>query len=411
MLLASAAAHADQPDNMMQPFQFKLSGFQNLVTGGDVASPGSGGVGLSESELEATPQYHTASGTIFALRSAFNLQAFTSRSNSAWQLAVPETSLFGIGSFGRIEIGQRSGFPQSLVGFTPSQIAFTAAEFGPDSGLRLDPDGRLPTTFLPSGLAARINDLTYLGYAARFYDDESAKLIYVTPRSRSGLYGAISFAPHTEHPGGFRITGSDQPSGSDAANALSDPQSFRDIVQAAAVWNYRSEKLDLSSGLTYSHAQGAGIDQPVAALRHSDSLSAGVSATFYDTWTLGLSGTYDGFSAYRNNTNGSSPATTPYGVVASLNYVNGPWIAGGYYQHANAESRTLEAGRDTVDIGELGVSYLVGKNHDLLGDRFYTDVRLFASAYYYRFHGSEPPQGGGAAHGAVLMVGGRFSFF
>ena len=223
MLVLSATAHADET-SVTHPFQFKLSGYQNLVTGGDVASPGSGGIGLSESELEVTPQYHTASGTIFAARSAFNLQAFTSRSNSAWQLGVPETSVFGIGSFGRIEIGERSGFPQSLVGFTPSQIAFTAAEFGPDSGLRLDPDGRLPTTFLPSGLAARINDLTYLGYAARFYDDESAKIIYVTPRSRSGLYGAISFAPHSTYPGGFRITGSDQPLGGDGANALADAQ-------------------------------------------------------------------------------------------------------------------------------------------------------------------------------------------
>jgi hypothetical protein len=66
-----------------------------------------------------------------------------------------------IGDFGRIEIGDRAGFPQSLIGFTPSEIAFTSAEFGPDSGVRLDPNGRLPTTFLPHALADRINGLTY----------------------------------------------------------------------------------------------------------------------------------------------------------------------------------------------------------------------------------------------------------
>jgi hypothetical protein len=141
-------------------FGWKPSGFENLVIGG--ASQGRGGEagGSSESEVELTPQYKTKSGTVFAARGVLNLQAASnvSGTSSDWNLTVPELSLFGIGHFGRIEIGDRAGFPQSLIGFTPSEIAFTSAEFGPESGERLDPNGGLPTVFLPHPLADRIND-------------------------------------------------------------------------------------------------------------------------------------------------------------------------------------------------------------------------------------------------------------
>jgi hypothetical protein len=86
-------------------------------------------------------------------------------------------------------------------------IAFTSAEFGPESGERLDPDGGLPTAFAPHPLSDRINDLTYLGYAERFYNDRSLKLIYLTPRSLSGLYGAVSYAPATDVSRGFNLEG------------------------------------------------------------------------------------------------------------------------------------------------------------------------------------------------------------
>src|SRR5271155_2300621 len=158
-------------------FQLKWSGFENLVGGG--ASQGEGGAfgGSSESEIELTPQYKTTSGTVFAGRGVFNVQAASdlNGSSSRYDVSVPELSLFAIGDFGRIELGDRAGFPQSLIGFTPSEIAYTSAEFGPESGERLDPNGGLPTAFLPHPLADRINDLTYLGYAERFYDNRSLK--------------------------------------------------------------------------------------------------------------------------------------------------------------------------------------------------------------------------------------------
>ena len=431
MSLAAAcdpgAALAQAADLQGKPGQFlvKLSGFENFDPG-DAAGHGAGAD--SESEVEISPQFRTTSGVTLAGRAVLNLQAQSALGGlpPAFALVEPELSAFAVGPFGRVEFGDRAGFPQSLVGFTPSEIAFTAAEFGPDSGLRLDPNGGLPPAFLPPALARRIDGVAYLGYAARFYDNRSPKLIYISPRFRSGVYGAISYTPRTESSGGgFALAG-----GGQAPAPRLDPAPragvFRNVVQAALVWNYRTEWLDLSTGITASDAQAvSGTQSPVqvAAPRRSDSISSGVMATLFDTWTLGVSGTYDGFSSYRRPS--GSGAIRPYGAVASVNYVNGPWVFGGYYQHAVGE--TLCAGpvqdltaatsaeptlhRDIVDVGEVGASYLLDHNHDLLGAGRYTDVKLYSSLYIYGVHGfggSEPHQ---RENGAVFLAGVRFSFF
>jgi hypothetical protein len=390
-------------------FDVALSGFQNIVGAEPVSQPDTGPGILSESEIEVSPLYKTAGGTLIGVRGVFNIGGRASNAQSAWQVAVPEISAFAVGWFGRIEIGERAGFPQSLLGFTPSQIAFTAAPFGPDSGSRLDPDGRLPTQFLPPALAGRIDALTYLGYAARLYDDRSPKIIYLSPRTRAGVYGALSYTARTDRPTGFSLT--DGARG--VTGGLDEPLAagrFRDVVQAALVWNHRTENLDLSTGFTYTHATA---DQGLARarLRKVDSLSAGVSATLHDSWALGVSATYDGLSNNGGNPVSGRRPTRPFGVVASIDYVQGPWVVGGYYQHAHADSLTVTPRRDTLDIGEIGVSYLADRNHDLLGMGRYTDVKLFAAAYFYKLRSDEFAATGPAQRGAVLLAGARFAFF
>ena len=150
-------------------------------------------------------------------------------------------------------------------------------------------------------------------------------------------------------------------------------------------------------------------------------MAAGVSATFYDTWAFGLSGTYDGFSQRRVPAGAGHGTTSPYGVVTSLNYVNGPWVVGGYYQHAVGDNLTTDTlstkgastdlRQDTVDIGEFGASYLIDKNHDLLGAGRYTDVKLYASVYLYSFRSQGPPEPDTSQDGSVFIAGARFSFF
>jgi len=188
----------------------------------------------------------------------------------------------------------------------------------------------LPTSFLPRGLASRINSLTYLGYAARFYNDSSPKIIYLTPRTRSGFYGAISYTPSTVRPAGFTLADGSRVRSGDIEGAIAPPR-FHDVVQAALVWNHRTEAVDLSIGATYSHANVGASITPNNLQRSSDSISGGLSATIRDTWSLGISATYDGLSRSPDPVSGTRQATRPFGVVASADYVGGPWTVGGYY--------------------------------------------------------------------------------
>ena len=96
-------------------FGVKLSGYENLVGGGASVGRGGGAGGSTESEIEVTAQYKTSSGTAFAARGVLNLLADSNANGAsyAWSLTVPELSFFTIGDFGRIEVGDRAGFPQS----------------------------------------------------------------------------------------------------------------------------------------------------------------------------------------------------------------------------------------------------------------------------------------------------------
>ena len=125
---------------------------------------------------------------------------------------------------------------------------------------------------------------------------------------------------------------------------------------------------------------------------------------------LGLSANYDGFSGTRP---GMPPRLRrdPFGIIGSLNYVYGPWVLGGYYQYATAPSTTVTPARDQVQIVEVGVSYLLDQNHDLLGKAYYTDLKAYASAYYYDFETDSQGSANRHANGVVFLGGVRFSFF
>src|SRR5260370_3591898 len=402
--------------NAADDFELKISGYFNLTPGGVLHRAG-GQTGSSvgvvpEGEIELTPQYHLdEGGTILAARGAINTSADVGQSLQSGELLIPEVSAFVIGKYGRFEVGERAGFPQSLVGFTPSEIAFTAAEFSPESGARLDPDGRLPPTFLQSGLTSRIDALSYLGYSERFYDGRSPKLNYISPGNR-GRYAALSYCPRTIRPEGFQITHTATPSdaaGDPFANAA-NPIYFNSLVQTALVYDRRTEDVDLTVGTTFSHASRGG-DLP-AYLGHKDanSINAGITTIFEDTWVLGASANYDGFSGTRP---GMPPALRrdPFGILGSINYVDGPWVLGGYYQYATAPSTTVTRARDQIQIVEVGLSYLLDQNHDLLGKGYYTDLKAYASAYYYDFETDSNQSHSEHASGAALVGGIRFSFF
>jgi Gram-negative porin len=396
-------------------FELKTSGYFNLTPGGvlhGAAGQTRSSVGVvPEGEIELTPQYHLQSDTILAARVAINTNADVGQSFQSGDFLIPEVSAFVIGDYGRFEIGERAAFPQSLVGFTPSEIAFTAAEFGPESGARLDPNGQLPPAFLQNGLAGRINALTYLGYSERFYDVRSPKLIYISPRIH-GFYAAVSYSPRTVRPEGFQITHTATPSGT-ARDPFANPANLsavNNLVQEAIVYNRRTEDVDLSTGTTCSYASPGGDTPVYLGRKNAISINAGIQSIFEDTWVLGASANYDGFSGTRP---GLPPALRrdPFGIIGSINYVEGSWVLGGYYQYATAPSTTTAPARDQIQIVEVGLSYLLDQNHDLLGKGFYTDLKAYASAYYYDFETNSTRSGSNYANGAVFLSGLRFSFF
>lgn len=408
VVLLSARLTGAADTSAWEAARFKTSGFFNLTPGAVGEQhhvPDHSVVGLvPEADLELTPQTRFF-GTTVATRVTLNASGIWLESQDTWEASVGEASLFVIGRFGRFEIGERAGFPQTLLGYATSEIAFTQAEFGPESGRRLDPSGRLPTAFLSGDLARRLDAVAYLGYAIRFYDNRSPKLIYVSPRFK-GLYGAVSYAPRTEKPSEIIVARSRRlpAAPGDTFGPISSALKFDHLLQSALAYQHRSELADLALGLTYAFATPTDDD---AATGDVSSLSGGVTATIQDTWTLGASATYDGLS--QHGALGAQLPANPFGTVASINYVAGAWIFGGYYQYASGVSAAEVPGRDRVQIVEIGLSYLLG-DHDYFGDGYHTDIKLFGSTYYYDLN-NDRAGSDQASHGYVFLAGGRFSFF
>lgn len=396
------------------PF-LKISGFANATVGSvpqESQVPQHSRIAfLPQVGVQLTPQIKDE-GVVYAARLTFDAFANVAESHPSWTASVSEASAFVISRFGRFEIGERAGFPQTLLGYAPAEIAFTPADFGPESGVRLTPNGRLPTMFLRGDLADRIDALTYLGYAARFYENPSPKLIYVSPRFH-GFYWASSFTPRTERPAGLAI-GRSSRRDADRRMPLASPGSLgklNNLTQAAFVYERRSPWLDLVVGTTFSRATAAEKPAPGTKRFEPYSIAAGVTAIVEDTWTVGAAATYDGFS---RNRGGGRPGfgAAPFGAVGSLEYVDGPWVVGGYYQYAAAVTGDAAPQQDRVHVGELGVSYLVDSGHDDLGAGYYTDLKLYGGVYVYDF--VSHAAGGGRDHeanGLVLFAGLRFSFF
>ena len=283
---------------------------------------------------------------------------------------ISEASLLLFGQSGRFEFGKRMGLPDVLTGYAPNNFTFTNAEFGPHSGPSLDPGGGLQTAFLSPAIRSRVEALTPLGFTALMADDESAKVLYVSPR-RNGFLAGVSFAPDA-----------------------TDPR-FKQLVQAGLVHERYWEQNVLRWGGSYSYARGTshGPDGPVRDLH---SLNLGVATTLYDSLTLGLSATYDGNSGQPYNkldTNGADA----WGLTTSVNYNSGPWTWGAYYQFARAAIDG--AGVPTrLRAYETGASY-----------RWNTRVRLYAAWFHYELGQPVSVLTTQSAQGDVVLAGIRLA--
>lgn len=343
-----------------------IEGFANLTAGRDAGAdrPFSsvGGDGRLDGAVRLIGLVKTQGGISFGPRVIL-------QSAPDDKFGLGERSLLLQGRWGRSELGYRQGLPDVLIGYPPNSFTFTGAEYGPATGPGLDPDGRLPSAFLDPALATQIDAMSYLGFGAALYLDQSPKLIYVSPRKRGFLAGA-AFAPNVEDRYG----------------------PFDELVQTGLVYEGYSESHIFRLGATYTHAAGreASVTRPATA--DLDSVSGGATVVLRDRLILGASLTYDGRNG-RDHARAKG-ASEAFGYSASVNYNVGPWTFGGYYQAARAEGDATIAGQDHLNVLQVGGSY-----------RFERRLRLFGAAYLYRFRDEARDPAGKRSEGAVFLVG------
>jgi hypothetical protein len=279
-------------------------------------------------------------------------------------IRLTEASVLLFDGHGRIEIGERMGLPDVLTGYAPNNFQFTSAEFGPASGPSLDPAGGLQTGFLRGTLAAQVDSLARLGSTAALFDDRSAKILYVSPKTHGWLLGA-SYARDAD----------------DAA--------INQLFQAGITHESYRQQDTLRWGATYAHGQA---DVASIGARDLNSLGVGVSLTLHEEWMIGFAASYDASSRLPEIAAGSF-ASPAWGMTASVNFNTGPWTIGGYCQYATNEGNIAVAPNDRLVALELGASY-----------RFTTRLRLYGAWYRFDFDDDER---GASTVGNILMLGAR----
>ena len=286
------------------------------------------------------------------------------------KVGFAERSLLFLGRWGRIEVGNRQGLPDVLIGYAPNNFTFTGAEFGPATGPGLDPDGRLPTAYLTPALAAQIDGLSSLGFAASLYGDESRKFIYVLPKKK-GFLGGVSFAPRVDRRNG----------------------SYRELLQSGLTYEFYTKRDVFRLGASYTYAHGARAAAGGDVMGDLHSVSGGATTTLSDRLVLGVSFTYNGDTGLARRP-GPTFQSAAFGYAASVNYNLGPWTVGGYYQRSRSQGDTAVLGADLLRAVELGASY-----------RFNRRVRIYGAAYLYGFRNEGGRAPGDRFDGAVVLVG------
>lgn len=280
-------------------------------------------------------------------------------------------------TLGRLEFGRRQGLPDVLGGYAPNPYTYTSADFGPASGVSLDPDGGLPTRFLAPALRAQIDAISYLGNTPALAGDRSIKGLYVSPRINGFIFG-VAYTP----------------SAGSAPTGLG--RNFSDLVQSGVTYeNYDGQNI-YRIGTSYTFAKGDNQNN----VRYHDlhSFSGGASVSLHDLMQEGSTTTF-GVNISSDADTGLAEGpfqSTAIGVTTSVNHEIGPWTYGGYYQYASAAGETAIKGNDSLHILEIGSSY-----------RFTEHFELFNAAYLYQFNDENASLSNSTPDGAVLLAGFR----
>lgn len=282
-----------------------------------------------------------------------------------------ERSVLYSDSWGRVEIGRRRALPDTLAGYAPNNYTFTSAEFGVTSGRTLDPSGTLATVFLPPEIASRIDAISSVGFTSALFFDVSPKVIYVSPKA-AGFQAGGSYTPDVDDNQG----------------------PFKRLLQG---------------GLTHETYVGQNVFRLGGSLSHAsidNGALAGASPGSLNSVSVGASASLDtsldiGFNVTQNNSSANAPAgpSSSYGArgyTISVNYNTGPWTFGTYYQQARAGEGAAGAGRDRLNVAQVGVSY-----------RINTKVRFYGAYYDYSLHTNGRLLNVSPSSGGILLLGTR----
>lgn len=287
------------------------------------------------------------------------------------RLELGEFSVLLLGGAGRLEIGDRMGLPDVLTGYAPNNFTFTSAEFGPASGPSLDPAGGLQTAFLGRALAAQINPLTTLGFTASLADDQSAKVLYVSPKRR-GFLGGVSFSPNA-----------------------TDPR-FGELAQLGLTHERYWQQNVFRWGGSYSFARGNSAAQG-GTISDLHSLNAGATLILDDSLILGASASFNGNSGLPDAALASGRSDA-WGAVISINYNTGPWTWGAYYQRARSEGDVGLSADDQLSAVQVGLSY-----------RWNTHLRTYGAWFHYDFDNEGGSEAADLYRGNVWIAGLRLA--
>jgi hypothetical protein len=372
-LMAAAAPTLAQVNVQRGPLALALEGYANLTTGfADLGTRGDrfeDGNPRVDAAARALARWANPAGPDIGVRVAIE----TSPED---ELNLAEASVLIFGRGGRLEIGDRQGLPDVLLGYAPNNFTFTGAEFGPASGPSLDPGGGLQTAFLDASLTRQIRELAVLGFAASLSDDRSAKVLYVSPKAR-GWLGGVSYA----------------------SNAT-DPR-FTDLLQAGLTHDtYWGENvLHVGGSYSFARADRGVAAQLGAARRDLHSVNLGATLVLNYDWMLGASVTYDGASGISHSNFAHVSQSNAWGAVVSLNYNRGPWTTGAFVQRSRREGDVDRPGTDALTTFEAGLSY-----------RISTKFRLYGAWYAFNFDDEGGARGEDRHHGQLLLVGVRATF-
>lgn len=368
--LVAAIAQAQQV-LVTEPFKLTAEGFVNATIGAPLKninpSLGESDHRQIDAGLRLYAEYALASQRVLGLR----LQADASGGAGQSRTRLGERSLIYIDpAVGRFEIGRRRGLPDNLIGYAPNTYAFTSAEFGVNSGRTLDPSGTLVTSFLPAALASRIDAVSENGAYSAFFNDDSPKLVYVSPK-RLGTQLGLSFSPQLER-------------------GVAGGNPYKQLLQTGLAYQQDFGQDFFRLGGSFSYAALDGKAAPVGSRPGRDlaSLSLGGGLNLGEVWDFGAN-----FSV---NSKDSLPPGRfqrygARGATASVNYNDGEWVYGAYLQRADG-ANTL-AGRDSLSAFQLGVAY-----------RIDTQLRVYAAYYRYDLRSSTSR----SSAGAVLLAGVRW---